>query len=114
MPKITNANQLTQYALKVLRLAGYFVWRQNNGGVYDAKLGRYRANSATPGVSDIMGFHAQTGRIIACEIKAGKDRLSDAQVDFLAAVETAGGAALVVRHADDLKSYLPKNETTNQ
>ncbi len=108
MPKITNANQLTQYALKVLRLAGFYVWRQNNGGVYDAKLGRYRANSATKGISDIMGFHTSTGKIIACEIKAGKDRLSAEQVNFLAAVEAAGGVALVVRHANDLKHLLPQ------
>lgn len=106
MPKITNANGLTQYALKALRLAGYYVWRQNNGGVYDAKIGRYRANSATKGISDIMGFHMETGRLIACEIKAGKDRLSKEQVDFLAAVEAAGGTALVVRHADDLKTFI--------
>jgi hypothetical protein len=108
VPKITNANELTQYALKVLRLAGFYVWRQNNGGVFDQKLGRYRANSATKGISDIMGFHKRSGIIIACEIKTGKDRLSAEQVDFLAAVEAAGGVALVVRHADELKHLLPQ------
>lgn len=107
MSKITNANQLTQYALKVLRRAGYFVWRQNNGGLYDQKLGRYRSNSSTPGISDIIGFHAESGKVIACEIKAGKDRLSKEQSAFLEAVRAAGGVALVVRHADDLKHLLP-------
>lgn len=108
MPRITSANQLTQYALKVFRLAGYQCWRQNNGGVYDAKLGRYRSNSATPGVSDIIGFHRDTGKFLACEIKVGGDRLSTAQDEFLKAVLRAGGKALVVRHADDLTPYLTK------
>lgn len=110
MPRITNTNQLTQYALKVLRLAGYKCWRQNNGGVFDAKIGRHRSNSATPGISDIIGFRRATGKFLACEIKVGSDRLSKEQEAFLAEVVRAGGKALVVRHADDLKSYLQDNE----
>lgn len=106
--KITNANQLTAYAVKVLRLAGFRCWRQNNGGVWDAGRQAFRAGSATKGVADIIGFHTQTGRFLACEIKAGRDRLRPEQEEFLAAVRAAGGTALVVRHADDLKPYLTK------
>lgn len=104
--KITNANQLTQYALKVFHHAGFKAWRQNNGGVWDEKLQRYRANSSTPGISDILGFHRKTGRLLACEIKAGADRLSSPQQQFLAEVNAAGGLGIVVRHSDDLKPYL--------
>lgn len=111
MARITNANQLTQYALKVMSLAGWTCWRQNNGGVWDAKAGRFRAGSAKKGVSDIIGYHNRTGRALFIEIKAGKDRLSECQRLFLSDAEAAGCLACVVRHADDLKTYLPTTET---
>lgn len=107
MPRITNANGLTQYALKVMSLAGWTCWRQNNGGVFDPKSGRFRAGSAKKGVSDIIGYHKQTGRALFIEIKAGKDRLSEGQRLFLSDADAAGCLAFVVRHADDLKKYLP-------
>lgn len=105
MPGI-SANALTKNSLRVLSLKGYHVWRQNNGGVFDPKLKRFRANSSTPGISDIIGFHKKTGRFIACEIKAGKDRLSDEQKEFLKNVNNAGGIGMVVRTIDDLENFL--------
>lgn len=107
MPKITNANQLTSYALKVFRQQGFFCWRENTTAVWDEKAQAYRKNpGALLGKSDILGFHRETGRFLACEIKVGKDRLSREQESFLLAVKDAGGLALVVRHGDDLKPYL--------
>jgi hypothetical protein len=105
VPKITNTNQLTQYALKVIKLAGYHAWRQNNGGVWDERNKAFRKGSSTPGIADIMGFHLQTGVVLACEIKVGKDRLSEAQTAFHAAVSRAGGLSLVIRHGDDLIAF---------
>ncbi len=110
MARITSTNQLTQYALKVFQRAGWHCWRQNNGGVFDPKTKRFRANSSTPGIPDIIGFHRACGRFLAVEIKTGTDRLSAAQTEFLDAVKQAGGLSLVVRHADDLKPYLTTNE----
>lgn len=107
MPKITNANQLTTYAVKVFRHAGYFCWRENTAGIWDAKANAFRKNPGTlTGKSDVLGFHRTTGRFLACEVKVGNDRLSAEQEAFLAAVREAGGLALVVRHGDDLKQYL--------
>lgn len=82
------------------------MWRQNNGGVYDPTIKKFRKNSSTPGISDIIGFHKKTGRFIACEIKAGKDRLSDEQIEFLKNVNDAGGVGMVVRTIDDLEKFL--------
>lgn len=117
MPKITTTNQLTQYALKVIRRAGFHAWRQNNGAVWDAKNKTYRKGSSTPGVADIIGFHRQTGQFIACEIKVGRDTLRREQVLFHAAVRGSGGLSLIVGHADDLQRLaathhlpLPTNE----
>lgn len=99
-----SANALTAHALRILDLKGFHVWRQNNGGVYDPVKKVFRAGSSTPGISDILGFHRLTGVIIACEIKAGKDRLSEEQETFLANVKRAGGIAIVIRTTDDIEN----------
>lgn len=107
MPKITSTNQLTLYAVKVFRQAGYLCWRQNTMGVWDAKANAYRKNPGSmTGQSDVLGFHRETGRFLACEIKVGADRLRPEQEAFLMSVRDAGGLALVVRHGDDLIQYL--------
>jgi hypothetical protein len=98
-----SANDLTKSALRILKLKGFKCWRQNNAGVYDAKLEAYRAGSATPGISDILGFNRKTGLFMACEVKSGKDELSDDQEQFLEEVKQAGGIALVVRNNDDIE-----------
>jgi hypothetical protein len=59
--------------------------------------------SATPGISDILGFNRKTGLFMACEVKSGKDELSDDQEQFLEEVKQAGGIALVVRNNDDIE-----------
>ena len=102
--KITNANQLATYAVKVFTRAGYVCWRQNNVAVCDK--GQFRRFVGLRGVSDVIGFHATKGRFLAVEIKVGRDRLSPEQEQFLNAVTRAGGVGVVVRHADDLKEYL--------
>jgi hypothetical protein len=88
-PSPTNA--LTKAVIDLLQLRGFRAWRQNNGAVYDASFNGYRANSATPGISDVLGYHLATGRFAAVEIKVGKDTLSPEQTAFLADVLAAGG-----------------------
>jgi hypothetical protein len=106
--KITNANQLAAYAVKVFTKLGYVCWRQNNVAVCDK--GQFRRFVGLRGVSDVIGFHAKKGRFLAVEIKVGRDRLSPEQEKFLDAVNRAGGVGVVVRHADDLKPYLENHE----
>ena len=108
-PRPSTANTLTKQALRVLDLKGFYAWRQNSAGVYDVKKGVFRKNSATPGISDILGFHRKTGIIIACEIKAGNDRLSRDQEMFLDSVRRAGGIAIVVGTVDDLERFYKKD-----
>jgi VRR-NUC domain len=105
----TSTNRLTKNALRVLDLNGFNVWRQNNGAVYDRKVGAFRKNSSTPGISDIIGFHKKTGQFIACEIKNGKDRLSNEQVIFLELVKKSGGISIVIRSNDDLEHFFKPN-----
>lgn len=102
--KITNANQLAAYAVKVFTQAGWICWRQNNVAVCDK--GQFRRFVGLRGVSDVIGFDAFTGRFLAVEIKAGRDRLSPDQANFLHSVNRAGGLGIVVTHAKDLETYL--------
>lgn len=97
-----TANQLTQYALKVLSFKGWHVWRQNSSGLWDPTKKVFRRNSSTPGISDIIGFNRSTGQFIAVEVKVGRDKLRPEQERFLADVAKAGGVAAVVRSADDV------------
>ena len=107
MPKITTTGQLTSYAVKVFRQQGFFCWRENTGGVWDAGRQAYRkAPDSMVGKSDVIGFHRATGQFLACEIKVGADRLTAEQEAFLLAVKAAGGLALVVKHGRDLEPYL--------
>ena len=102
-PAPIKTNALTQAALRILKMKGYNVWRCNNGAVWDAKFKGYRANSATPGISDIIGYD-KNSRFCAFEIKAGKDKLSPAQIQFLKGVNDAGGLGIVVKCIEDLEN----------
>lgn len=101
IPKMST-NALTKHALRILDMKGFDVWRQNNAAIYDPKIQKFRKNSATPGISDIIGFHKKTGQFIACEIKTGKDKLSSEQELFLKRVNRAGGIGIEVRKIEDL------------
>lgn len=90
-PSPTNA--LTKAVVQMLTLEGCKAWRQNNCAVYDPTRDVFRAGSATPGISDVLGYHRPTGRFVAVEIKTGADKLSPEQTSFLAEVRRAGGFA---------------------
>lgn len=100
-PSPTNA--LTKAVMQLLALAGCNVWRQNNGAVYDPTRAVFRAGSATPGISDVLGYHRATGRFVAVEIKTGSDKLSPEQSSFLAEVRRAGGFACEGRELDQIR-----------
>ena len=107
----TTANTLTKQALKALDHIGYNVRRQNNGGIYDPSKKIFRQNSSTPGISDILGYHRKTGVILAAEVKAGKDKLSEYQKRFLEGIEKSGGVAMVISTMEDIENiYKNKNE----
>lgn len=104
---MTRTNSLTHSVIMMLSYSGFKVWRNNNGAVYDPKRGVYRKNrSALHGIPDILGYHKKTGRMIAIEIKTGKDKLSPAQKIFLDELNDAGGIALEVRNITDLPSSI--------
>ena len=78
-----TAGQLTEAALKILRLRGCMVWRQNNIRVPGRKF------IGMKGMPDIIG-HSQDGRAVYCEVKTENDRLSQEQIDFMDGAHRAG------------------------
>lgn len=91
--------KLTNQILNFLYHNNAFGWRQNSTGIYDQKKGIYR-NSSKKGVSDILAIHK--GRLIAIEVKIGKDHLSSEQIGFLKSIERFGGLSIV---AKDFSSF---------
>ena len=78
-----TAAQLTKWAIVVLTTKGFTVWRQNNLAVPGRKF------IGLKGVPDVIGYD-QEGRAVYCEVKAAGDRLSEAQIDFMANASKAG------------------------
>ena len=86
--------------LKYLSQKGIFCWRQNNGAVWDAKLGMYRSHSGMAGVADILAVH--NGNLIAVECKTNKGKMSPAQFLFKKRLEEAGGIYILARSVEDV------------
>lgn len=87
--KPITKGEIRASAIEELKLKGFHCWKQNNLAVRNRKfIGEY-------GVADIMGFHKLTAVILACEVKANGDRLSDDQKTFLTKVKQSGGHALL-------------------
>lgn len=102
--KASPTNELTKAVVAMLTLEGCFAWRQNNGAVYDPTRGAFRANSSTPGISDVLGFEMTTCRLMAIEIKTGSDKLTKDQIRFLNRIRRAGGFACEGRSLDQIRS----------
>lgn len=96
-----SASELTAFALELMRLQNYRVRRVNNVSVY-----KKRKNQVESGWSDLQGYSAPHynpvagiseigGRIVLCEVKTVKDRLSRAQEERLQDCHNCGGIALI-------------------
>ncbi len=103
-----DTNKLTKEVIRLLGLEGITAWRNNNGGVYDAKFGGYRQNSTIKGISDIIGYQRSTGRAVFVEIKTGTDKLSPEQRTFLCEAIDQGCIAFECRGIDDVIKQMKK------
>ena len=95
-----------------LKAKGIFCWRQNTGGVFDPTSKRFRAFTGLKGVSDILGVLPESrtgragGRLLACEVKGPKGKLTAEQEAFLRTVESLGGLAIAAWSLADVESAL--------
>jgi hypothetical protein len=85
-------------ALHYLQFRGVFAWR-NNTGSYKPEGTRRYVKFGYRGSADILGITGD-GRMVACECKAGKGKLSSYQTAFLDEVRRRGGIGIVVREDD--------------
>lgn len=108
---MSRANDLTHSAINYLKHKGFFVWRNNTVGVYDAQKKVYRANPYTlKGVPDVIGFRNADGLFVGVEIKIGADKLSVEQDEFLSKLQAAGGIGIAIKSIDQLVFELEKFE----
>lgn len=97
-----NANELTKAILSWLMLNDFYAWRNNTTGIYDERKGAWRKNAGVNGISDILGVQKGTGRLLAVEVKFGKDKTSDEQDQFLGNIKQYNGIAIVARSLSDV------------
>lgn len=104
LPKIST-NDLTKNAITFFKAKGFQCWRNSNIPIYDEKIGQYRSGSVLKGLPDILGYHLQSGVLLAVEIKNKhtKDKESVHQKVTLEAMRKAGCHVFVIRTMDDLK-----------
>lgn len=114
-PKVqeNSANALTRATIEFLRAEGWQAERINTTGRYiqgqvvenvlggkQQLPGKWIKGSGTRGSSDISA--TVHGRSVKIEVKYGRDRQSEDQKKYQAAIEQAGGQYWIVRDLDGL------------
>jgi hypothetical protein len=100
--------ELVRQVLQLLRLLGVPAWRCNSGAATFGQGGRQRFVKfcGAEGCADVLGLLPPSGRFLAVEVKRPGGRPTAAQAAFLANVAAAGGLALVVHSAAELRAAL--------
>ena len=90
---------LGKKVVKLLHALGCPAWRNNTGVAREAqKDGSIRfVRYGMKGAPDVMGLVPPIGRLIALEVKCGRDVLSEDQQRVLSDFEAAGALTAVVR-----------------
>src|SRR5262245_1387201 len=88
---------------------GLLYWHTPNGARMGGKRGLIQGAIAKSmgvraGVSDILAFHG--GKLYALELKAPKEKPTDAQASFLARVKINGGEVAVAQGLDQALGAL--------
>lgn len=119
-PQYTDrtANGLTKCVIDFIRLTGGQAERINCTGRYIDKsqtytdvvghtrtigTGQWLPSTGQKGTADISAVIL--GRAVKIEIKVGKDRQSEAQLEYQAAIENAGGIYLIVRSFEEFSLW---------
>ena len=102
-----KANGLTKAIVDFIRFLGGYSDRINNMGVYRAgktidryhevlvEKGKWTPSGSRKGIADIMGSYK--GKMLAIEVKIGKDRMSEHQAIIQNEVNASGGVYIIAR-----------------
>lgn len=103
--KLTE-KQIEHQIMGWLKYSGVFVFKVENGGVFDQKRGAFRFNHALrlPGIADIIGLYE--GVALAIEVKSAKGRLSPAQISFRDLWLENGGKYVLARSVEDVEQFI--------
>lgn len=116
---MTPGTKLTHQIMLALSEAGCIVWKNPTGTAYQGRVIHKQGNTITladprvvtfglcVGGSDLIGI-APDGRFLATEIKAGKDRPTREQLEFISAVHQKHGLACIARTTDDALALLAR------
>lgn len=106
---MTKTNETTRLILKDLFQRQIFAWR-NSVGAISTPHGFYQMGKS--GSPDIIAILPPDGKFLGIEIKSGKDRLSPAQIGFIANTEKMGSAVLVVKNFEDYLQQISQYLST--
>ena len=101
-PKILEKD-LQKQILDYLRLRGVFCWKNHSTGIYKQSTGSY-IPVGMKGVSDILAI--RNGKLIAIEVKVGKNKPSNVQLEFIEKINENGGIAFLAYSLNDVIKAL--------
>lgn len=101
---MSQATILTNQIIDFVYRKGGYAWRASSTGIFDGKQQAYRT-APKKGVADVLAVVPPTGRMIAIEVKIGKDRLSPEQEGFLKNIAFTGGLSVVVKDFEEFKEW---------
>jgi hypothetical protein len=91
-------------AVALLKLRGFPAFRMNSGAMVTPAGGLIRFGAV--GMSDLVVLVPGTGRMMALELKAGRNKPTKDQLAFLETVRTAGGVAVWLSDLAKLDAIL--------
>ncbi len=100
-PEMVIVNDILAYLAK---RGDIHAWRMNAGKVKTDKGHWFQG--APDGTADIIGIHLGSGRMVAIEVKAGNNQPTEAQMNFLDMVTTAGGVAFPAWSVEHVEQQL--------
>ena len=107
---MSKASELTNEILNYLYQNRVFAWRQSSTGIYDPRKGHFRT-SPKKGVSDILAVLPPDGKLLAIEVKIGKDKMSEEQVGFHKNIILMGGEIFIAKDFGSFKNWFENLST---
>lgn len=107
-----TTNNLTKGIVNFLLDKGHFVFRVNNGAVFDPVKQVFRKRGKLdPALSDVMGVLRPSGVFIAIEVKnaATGDRPKSRQKDFAREIKSRGGIHYFAKTYSGFKAWYDNN-----
>ena len=105
-----DANGLTRCIVDYLNFSGHFATRLQSTGQYRADLQKFVGSQQRAGMPDVLAV--VEGQAVFVEVKAGNDRLSDAQKATHTALTNAGAAVYVAHDFQGFYDWFTKHFLT--